>query len=89
MIMMKIFSNHLYQIILFLDGIYLDSENKNYKLAYENFLEALSLTIKKFDINNFENFTYNTFELRVLMNTALTLSKLKEFDSSKKFFYFY
>lgn len=82
------FSNHLYQIILFLDGIYLDSENKNYKLAYENFLEALSLTIEKFDINSFESFTYNTFELRILMNIALTLSKLKEFDFSKKVFLF-
>lgn len=84
----KDISVYLYQIILFLDGIYLNRNDKNYKLAYESFIEALALTIDNFDINNFESFTYNAFELRILMNIALTLNKLKQFDSSKKVFLF-
>lgn len=81
-------SVYLYQIILFLDGIYLNRNEKNFELAYENFIEALALTIDNFDIDNFEIYTYNTFELRILMNIALTLNKLKELDFSKRIFLF-
>ena len=84
----KDLSIYVYQIILFLDGIYLNRNEKNFELAYENFIEALALTIENFDINNFKNFAYNNFELRILMNIALTLNKLKEFDFSKKIFLF-
>ncbi len=84
----KDISIYLYQIILFLDGIYLNRNEKNFELAYDNFIEALALTIDNFDINNFETYTYSTFELRILMNIALTLNKLKKLESSKKIFLF-
>lgn len=81
-------SLYLYQIILFLDGIFLDTKERDFKLASENFLEALALTVRGFDINHFESFPYNYFESRILMNAALSLNKLGEFEFSKKIFLF-
>ena len=68
-------TNQAKQYKLFLEGVKLLNNNM-FEKSKLLFIEALKILIKNFEINNFTDFNYSQFELRILLNLGLSLNKL-------------
>lgn len=70
------------QLILFLESVILNTIDINYESSLAVLTEAIQLTTSKFTVDNYMNFTYSDFEIRILMNIALLKNKFSDIDKS-------
>ncbi len=63
------------QLIVFIEAIYLYRDEKN-DLAYDKFIEAIKITTKNFNIDNYESYIFSSTEVRILMNIALIYNRM-------------
>ncbi|QNO13480.1 helix-turn-helix transcriptional regulator [Alkalicella caledoniensis] len=76
------FINQIKQLQLLIESIIL---NKKHDLPLESLsklIQAICITTGGFTLNSYENFVYNTLELRILMNIALILNKTESAEKS-------
>ena len=64
------------QLSLFVESVLLNTINKDYEISFVKLIEAIQLTTPAFTVDNYMNFVYSTFEIRLLMNIALIKNKL-------------
>jgi len=53
--------------------------NDQFEKAYESFLNAMKLSISKYDINNFNRYNYTSLEKRILLMLSLSLRRLENY----------
>ena len=74
----NLLKSEIIQTILFVNGLY-SLKKKSYQLSYKFLIKSIKQT-KNFNLNEFDKFEYNDFELHIIMNIALVLQKLNYYD---------
>lgn len=77
----NVYKNIFKQLKFMCLGI-IENINSNSDTAYDYFIKSLNTTNKNLTINNYQEFYYSDFELRILMQIAIVLKRNKEFDKS-------
>lgn len=83
----KLVNNIIYsQFTLILKGIreYYQEDKAEVLNSLYTFEKAIKCSVSEFTIENFQEFNYNLFELRILLLVALALSEHKKYELSNK-----
>jgi len=82
------FINQINQLILLIEAILLNKKYNKPDKALNKLIAAMKITTPYFTLDNYSAFVYNSTELRILMNIALLINKLKSTEESLKFMEF-
>lgn len=64
-------NNMLRQFYLFTESVIYKIQDKDYNLCLSKLIESVKLTTPNFHLDNFDEFIYSNFEIRLLMNIGL------------------
>lgn len=67
------------QLMLLIKSVILNKSEKKPKESLDKLVEAMQLSTHNFSLSNYQEFVYNDIEIRILMNIALLLRKLKSY----------
>ena len=65
------------QLMLLIKAVIINHKENNLTKSLETLIEAICITTPNFSSSNYQSFVYNSTEIRILMNIALLLRKLK------------
>ena len=76
------FINLINQLILLIESIILNKKYSKTNESLGKLIEAIKITTPAFSLDNYKNFVYSSMELRILMNIALLVNKIKSTEKS-------
>lgn len=71
------FEKIIRQLMLLIKAVILSKKENNPTKSLETLIEAICITTHNFSLPNYQSFFYSSTEIRILMNIALLLRKLK------------
>jgi len=72
------------QLILLTHAIILYKKNNDNEKSLNKLIEAIKITTSNFSLENYNLFIYSSMEIRILMNIAFVLNRLKHKDKYKE-----
>ena len=76
------YKNLINQFILLIESVILNKQENKPHESYIKLINAMNITSPGFSIFNFQDFNYNTMEIRILMNIGLLLNKIESPEKS-------
>lgn len=76
------------QLSLLLESIIIKTVHNRFEDSLNKLIQAIILTTPSFTLNNYMNFYYSDFEIRILMNIALIENKLGNTETCQKILLF-
>lgn len=76
------YKNLIKQFILLIESVILNKQENKPHESYKKLLNAINITSPHFSIYSYEDISYNTMEMRLLMNIALLLNKIESPEKS-------
>lgn len=76
------FINLMNQLLLLIESVILNKKYNKTNQSLNKLLKAIKRTTPHFSLNNYQNFVYNSMELRILMNIALLINKINSPEES-------
>ncbi|NLW41289.1 MAG: helix-turn-helix transcriptional regulator [Tissierellia bacterium] len=71
------FQKIIRQLMLLTKAVIINHKENNPTKSLETLIEAICITTPNFSLSNYQSYVYNSTEIRILMNIALLLRKLK------------
>lgn len=76
------YHNFIKQYILLIEYILLNKQGNKLNESYDKLINAINITSPDFSIYNYKDISYNTMEIRLLMNIGLLLNKIESPEKS-------
>lgn len=73
----KYFRQLINQLILLIEAVILYKKEEKHEKAIQNLIKSMQISTPEFTLSDYKSFTYNSTEIRILMNIALILRKLE------------
>ena len=71
------FQKIIRQLMLLVKALIINYKENNPSESLETLIESICLTVPDFSLSNYQSFVYSSTEIRILMNIALLIRKLK------------
>lgn len=78
------FQKIIRQLMLLIEAVIFNHRENIPTKSLETLIEAISITTPNFSLSNYQSFVYSSIEIRILMNIALLLRKLKSKEEAIK-----
>lgn len=72
------YKNLIHQLILLIKAVILYKDNNNHNEALNKLINAIEITTTNFSLEIYKSFVYSIMEIRILMNIAFVLNRLKQ-----------